>query len=261
MFFLKKLISAFLLPSTLSIVLILTGLLLVWVTQRARLGRLLAAGGLALLVLCSYYPVAVAFLLPLERQYSPLYPREALQRTLAQAGSSPRWIVVLGGGHILDSRVPANDQIGDSALTRLVEGIRLQREIPGAKVLLSGGVGGQVKHADILGRVAVTLGLDPKDFVLDRTAWDTEQEAANLSRLVGKEPFVLVTSALHMPRAMALFRRAGAHPIPAPTHHFTLDAPGVALSELFPNPDALAMIDAGVHEYLGMVWSKLRGKL
>jgi uncharacterized SAM-binding protein YcdF (DUF218 family) len=261
MFFAKKLVSAFLLPSTLSIVLILTGLLLVWVTQRERLGRLLAAGGLALLVLSSYLPVADAFLAPLERKYSPLYPRETLERALKEAGPSPRWIVVLGGGHILDSRVPANDQIGDSALSRLVEGIRLQREIRGAKVLLSGGLGGPLKHADILGRVAVTLGLDPKDFVLDRTAWDTEQEAANLSRLVGKQPFVLVTSALHMPRSMALFRRAGGNPIPAPTHHFTLDAPGITLQELLPNPDALAMMDAGVHEYLGMLWSKLRGKI
>ena len=261
MFFAKKLISAFLLPSTLSIALILAGLLLMWANRRVRVGRVLATCGLGLLGLSSYLPVAGAFLAPLEGRYPPLYPRESLNRALAQAGAPPGWIVVLGGGHVLDAAVPANDQIGHSALSRLVEAIRLQREIPGAKILLSGGVGGEVKHADVLAGVAMTLGLEQEDFVLDRTAWDTEQEANNLSRRIGKAPFVLVTSALHMPRAMALFRRAGVNPIAAPTHHFTLDAPGVTLNELVPSPDALAMTNAGVHEYLGMLWSRLRGKL
>ena len=72
---------------------------------------------------------------------------------------------------------------------------------------------------------------------------------------------MLVTSAVHMPRAMALFRRRGAQPIPAPTHHMTLDVPGVACASSSPRPGALDEVDAGVHEYLGMVWSKLRGRM
>jgi uncharacterized SAM-binding protein YcdF (DUF218 family) len=261
MFFAKKLVSAFLLPSSLSIGLILAGLLLFWLTRKVVLGRLLALGGFGLLLLASYHPVADALLAPLEGKYPPLFPREVLDRALEQAGRRPGWIVVLGGGHVPDPRVPANAQLGESALFRLVEAIRLQREIPGARLLLSGGLGGSLKHGDVMARVAEGLGLDQDDFVVDRTAWDTEQEASSLSRRIGQAPFLLVTSALHMPRAMALFQRAGVRPIAAPTHHCTLDVPGVSLSELFPSPDALANTDAGVHEYLGFLWSRLRGKI
>jgi uncharacterized SAM-binding protein YcdF (DUF218 family) len=261
MFFAKKLISAFLLPTTLSIALLVAGLLLLWVTGRAKLGRLLATCGLGLLLLSSYVPVADAFLTPLESSYTPLYPRSALDRALKDAGQPIKWIVVLGGGHTLDPSVPANDQLGDSALSRLIEAIRLQRQVPGSKILLSGGVGGPVRHADVLAEVAVTLGLAPESYALDRTAWDTEQEARSIAQRVASGPFLLVTSAMHMPRAMGLFRKAGARPIAAPTHHFTLDVPGVSLGELFPTPGALGKVDAGVHEYLGMLWSRLRGRM
>jgi uncharacterized SAM-binding protein YcdF (DUF218 family) len=261
MFFAKKLISAFLLPSTVSIALLLAGLLLLWLTRRARLGRVLASCGLGLLLLSSYIPVSDVFLAPLERSHPPLFPRRALDQAIAQAGKPIKWIVVLGGGHVLDPAVPANDQIGDSALARLVEAIRLHRELPGSKILLSGGAGGRIKHADVLGEVARILGLPPESYVLDRTAWDTEQEARNLARQIGTDPFLLVSSALHMPRAMGLFRKAGVHPIAAPTHHFTIDEPGVALGELFPTPWAVGQMDVAVHEYLGMLWSRLRGRL
>jgi uncharacterized SAM-binding protein YcdF (DUF218 family) len=261
MFFAKKLISAFLLPTTVSLALLVAGLLMLWLSRRQWLGRLLATIGLGLLLLASYPPVADAFLRPLESRYTPLFPREELDKALAQAGKPIKWIVVLGAGHVLDKAVPANDQLGDSATSRLLEGIRLQRQMPGSKILLSGGVGGAVKHADVLGQVAQILGVPAESYVLDRSAWDTEQEASNLAGQIGKEPFLLVTSALHMPRAMGLFRRAGVHPIAAPTHHVTLDEPGVGLDELFPSPGALSKMDAGAHEYIGMLWSKLRGRM
>jgi uncharacterized SAM-binding protein YcdF (DUF218 family) len=261
MFFAKKLISAFLLPSTVSIALLTAGLLVLWLTGRARLGKVLASCGLGLLLLSSFVPLADAFLRPLESSYAPLYPRAALDRALQQAGKPIKWIVVLGGGHVPDPAVPANDQLGDSALSRLVEAIRLQRQIPGTTIVLSGGVGGKVKHADVLAEVAATLGLAPESYVLDRTAWDTEQEAASVVRRIGSDPFVLVTSAVHMPRAMGLFRKAGARPIAAPTQHFTLDVPGVYLGDVFPAPGAQSQVNAGVHEYLGMLWSRLRGRM
>jgi uncharacterized SAM-binding protein YcdF (DUF218 family) len=261
MFFVKKLISQFLLPTTASLALLIAGVVLLWLGRRLRLARVLITIGTGLFLLCSYLPVADTFLGSLEYRYPPLYPRAALEQAIKQAGATPKWIVVLGGGHALDQRFPANDQIGESALYRLVEAIRLQRELPGTRILLSGGVGGRIKHADILAQVARSLGVPQEDFVLDKTAWDTEQEAANLAGQIGKEPFFLVTSAFHLPRAAALFRRLGLRPIPVPAHHQTLNTPGIGLDELFPGPGAMRRMDAGVHEYLGLLWSRLRGKI
>jgi uncharacterized SAM-binding protein YcdF (DUF218 family) len=261
MFLAKKLISEFLLPTTASLALLIAGIVLLWLGRRQRLARLLVTIGTGVLLLSSYTPVADAFLGSLEYRYPPLHPRPVLDRAIQQAGGTPKWIVVLGGGHVLAPSFPANVQIGDSALFRLVEAIRLQRELPGTRIILSGGVGGRTKHADILGQVAQVLGVPPDGYVLDRTAWDTEQEAANLARQIGQEPFFLVTSAFHLPRAMALFRRQGLRPIAAPAHHLSLNSPGVGIQELFPGPYAQGKVNAGVHEYLGMLWSRLRGRI
>jgi uncharacterized SAM-binding protein YcdF (DUF218 family) len=246
MFLAKKLISEFLLPTTASLALLIAGIVLLWLGRRQRLARLLITTGTGVLLLSSYTPVADAFLGSLEYRYPPLHPRPVLDRAIQQAGGTPKWIVVLGGGHVLAPSFPANVQIGDSALFRLVEAIRLQ---------------GRTKHADILGQVAQVLGVPPDGYVLDRTAWDTEQEAANLARQIGQEPFFLVTSAFHLPRAMALFRRQGLRPIAAPAHHLSLNSPGVGIQELFPGPYAQGKVNAGVHEYLGMLWSRLRGRI
>lgn len=260
MFFLKKLISALLLPTTLALGAIVAGLVLVALGRRPRLARGLTIGGLAVLLLGSSHFVTDLLLTPLER-YPPLFPRAQLDAAIARAGKTPRFIVVLGGGDVADARVPANDQLTDSGLSRLVEGIRLLRELPGSRLILSGGYGGAVKHADRLGAVAAMLGVRGDEMELDRSAWDTEQEAAMVAQRIGGEPFLLVTSAFHMPRSLGLFRKAGTQPIPAPTHHYTLDAPGMNVLELFPDPAALTELHAGVHEYLGMVWSKLRGRI
>jgi uncharacterized SAM-binding protein YcdF (DUF218 family) len=261
MFLIKKLLSSLILPTTATLVLLSAAVVLLWMGRWQKLAKILASCALAILVLGTSDFFVNATLRPLEDHYRPLYPRAQLDAAISAAGSTPRWIVVLGGGDTPDPRVPANDQLSDSGLSRVVEGIRLLRLVPGTKLLLSGGVGGKDKHADALGAVAISLGVTADQMELDKSAWDTEQEAHNLSPRFGHEPFFLVTSAFHMPRAMALFRHAGAQPIAAPTHHLTLDVPGVSLAELFPTPDAMANLESGWHEYLGILWSKLRGKL
>lgn len=261
MFLIKKLLSSLILPTTATLVLLGVAVALFWLGRWQRAAKVMASGALAILLLGTSDFFVNATLRPLEGHYLPLYPRAQLDAAISAAGSTPHWIVVLGGGDTADPSVPANDQLSDSGLSRVVEGIRLLRLVPGTKLLLSGGVGAKEKHADALGAVATSLGVSADQMELDKSAWDTEQEAHNLSPRLGREPFFLVTSAFHMPRAMALFRHAGAQPIAAPTHHLTLDAPGVSFNEFFPSPDAMANLESGWHEYLGILWSKLRGRL
>ena len=262
MFFLKKLISAFLMPTTAGLLLLAVGLGLLWWRRQERLARWLATAGFVLLFVPSLAFVSEALVDPLEGRHQPLYPAARLEQALGAAGGArPRWIVVLAGGHVGDPRVPATDQIGDSALSRLIEGIRLHRELPGSKLLLSGGLGDPIKHADVLGAVATTLGVAPENMELHREGRDTEEEAATIAPKVGSEPFLLVTSAFHLPRATALFRGRGLKPIPAPAHHLGLDTPGLTLGEVLPSPDSLLRSHAALHEYIGFLWSKLRGRM
>jgi uncharacterized SAM-binding protein YcdF (DUF218 family) len=261
MFVLKKIISAFLVPLPLACVLLVVGLALLWFSKRQKAGKIVATVGLGVLLLGSYDGLAHLTLRPLESGYQPLYPRARLEEATSKKGRHPRWIVVLGGGNHEDPRAPPTEQLGAAALARLAEGVRLYRELPGSKLVLSGGVGNRVKHADLLGAAARVFGVPEQDIVLERSTWDTEQEAHNIAPRLGKDDFILVTSAFHMPRALGLYRREGLDPIPAATAHLTYDTPGFTAYDLLPSPGAMGLMHTALHEYLGVLWSKARGKM
>ena len=270
MFFVKKLISQFLLPSGFGMLLLLAGMILLWTNRRPRAARWLLSGGFVFTFLCHYQFVSDAFLRPLENDHRALYPQERLEAAVTKAakattatttgGGSPTWVVVLAGGHMPLGNLPPNDRIGEAALYRLVEGIRLTLALPGSRLLLSGGVGSAGNHGEVLAGVARALGMDQARVEVAKSGWDTEHEARVISQKLGQAPFLLVTSASHLPRAMALFRQQGANPIPAPTQHRSYSA-GFDFRNLFPAPGAMQEMDTAAHEYIGMLWSRLRGRI
>ena len=69
--------------------------------------------------------------------------------------------------------------------------------------------------------MAEELGVDKADMVLEVESRDTKDHPLYVQHLVKKDPFILVTSAFHMPRAMKLFAKQGLAPIPAPSPCFS----------------------------------------
>ena len=57
-----------------------------------------------------------------------------------------------------------------------------------------------------MSRIALIMGVNPPDIILESTSRDTEEQARLIKPMVGREKFFLVTSASHLPRAMAMFR-------------------------------------------------------
>ena len=105
--------------------------------------------------------------------------------------------------------------------------MRLYRQMPGATLLVSGGsVFGYGSDADAMQALAIGLGVNPADIVLDMESPDTETQAKLIRTMVGNERVVLVTSASHMPRSVGLFERAGVGVLPAPTHYLVQDNAG-----------------------------------
>ena len=100
-----------------------------------------------------------------------------------------------------------------------------------------------------------------RDIILESKPKDTKDEALLIKPLVGNEPFVLVTTASHIPRSMALFRKLGMDPIPSPVGHSVSDNQGLSFYSFFPNAGNLGKADLAIHEYLGMTWAKLRGQM
>jgi uncharacterized SAM-binding protein YcdF (DUF218 family) len=169
---------------------------------------------------------------------------------------------VLGGGSSSDKRLPEGTRLTEASLARLVEGVRLQRQLPESRLLLSGGsVFGSDPDADTMRALAVGLGVDPASLVLDSVSPDTETQAQVVRAQLGGEEFFLVTSASHMHRSVALFRKAGTNPIPAPTHFLAQQGSGLAPGDFFPGSGGLRRAETVAYEYLGLVWAKIRGRV
>lgn len=183
------------------------------------------------------------------------YP--ALTNVPSFSKDQPVCVVVLGAGHTVDPELPMTDQLSEEMLMRLAEGIRIYRQIPGSKLVLSGAAFEEpLTQARVVEKTAIALGVNPKDILrLDYTL-NTHIEALEYSRLTGNRGnIILVTDAAHMPRAMKLFRRTGADPIPAPTNHFIKHSLTNHELDWLPSSANIAKMEYAIHEYAGLLWS------
>jgi uncharacterized SAM-binding protein YcdF (DUF218 family) len=259
--FFKKIVSAFLLPLPICLGLIAAGLALLWFTRRQRAGKVLSSVGFVALLLVSYGGVGDLLIGALEHAYRPLLVAGADNPRDAEARQA-RWIVILSGGHTFDPQLPATSELNPITLARLVEGVRLKQQLPAARLVLSGGFGyAGEHHADLLARAARTLGVRAEDIVEERRTYDTGDEARFIHEIVHQDPLILVTSASHLPRAVRLFRKQGMAPLPSPSDYQSRDNPGVSVTTFFPTAGAIGEAERASHEYLGLVFSRLRGQL
>ena len=262
LFTLKKFTAFWLMPLPFCLTLIVGGLLLEWLwRKRPKVGHTLVIIGAAALFLFSNKLVSNWLILPLESKY-PSQPE-------LKAGVPPpaglqacQYVVVLGGGHNDLLGPAATNKLSTSALARIVEGVRLARALPQATLIVSGPAGPVgVTHASILSRAAIALGMDPKRIVQVDTARDTEEESLAVRSRVGDGPVALVTSAWHMPRAAALFRKAGVTILPCPTDYLgRVGAKGFHPEDWTWDTESLERSTFAVRERLGYLWISLRGK-
>lgn len=222
--------------------------------RRAGLSRVLGWSAGIWLFLISTSPLPTWLAESLESRYDTLNPATL---TPMEPGIH---IVVLGGGHTHAPGFTAADRLSAEALGRLAEGIRLHRRLPGSRLVLSGySLSGRQSQAETLAEAALDLGVDPADtLLLTRPRRTSEEAAAWAERFGPEQPLILVTSAIHLPRAMGWFRAQGAEPLPAPANHLVKrdpERPGWALN---PSPAKVGMMQRGLHEYLGLLLQRLR---
>jgi uncharacterized SAM-binding protein YcdF (DUF218 family) len=250
MFVLKKIVTLLLMPMTVCLGVLGVGILLLWVRRRIGAAKIVLTLGLLVLAALSFSAVADPLIKPLETWYPPLLNTSTLKDV--------KWVVVLGGGHASSPTLPPNAQIGNSSLARLVEGIRIYRELPGSKLLLSGGaVFDPVPEAVTMAAVARMLGVSPDDMVLESQSMDTGQQAKFVQGIVQDDRCVLVTTAIHLLRAMLVFEQKGLKPIPAPTEFEYWIRKENSPNQFFPRAVELRKVEAAVHEYLGLLWARV----
>jgi uncharacterized SAM-binding protein YcdF (DUF218 family) len=261
-FWCKKVVGFWLMPLPFSIVLIVTGLLLLRFTRRRNLGRIMAVCGGVWLLACGNVGFGTWLVRGLEGQF-PAQPVLTAESPPPPALARCHFVAVLGGGHCVQAGWSANQQLSASALARIVEGVRLVRQLPHAKLVVSGPRDdreGGPTHAAILHEVAVALGVPDGSIIQIDTARDTEQEALALRGVVGGAPVALVTSAWHLPRAMALCRVQGLDVLACPTDYAARPPRLRPVDFLSWNLGGLERSTKAVYEYIGASWSRLRGR-
>ena len=204
--------------------------------------------------------VAIVLFLLCSTAYLPEYLGGKLEKTYPPftrqgnfADSEKVLIHVLGSGYTLDKRLPPNAQIGLCALGRLAEGIRIHRLIKNSVIICSGYSSiGLETQAQVTKRAAIVLGVEPEKLVTLNLPGTTSQEASELARLYSKKSaLIIVTDAIHMPRAIRLFKTAGFNPIAAPTNYKINEGPLQDEMKWWPSFDRIALMNYIIHEWLG----------
>jgi uncharacterized SAM-binding protein YcdF (DUF218 family) len=261
MFLFKKIVSRFLFPIPLCLEVLLIGLLLLWFTRKQKAGRIVVTLAGVLLFFFGNHLFSGTLLTPLESTYPPLFtaPEARAPVGLREA----KFIVVLASGFSQEPDRPITVQLDESSIARLVEGVRLSKVLNCCKLVLSGGPGPDSvsSEAQDMAQLAQDLGVGRQEMILDTNSRDTEDEARHVAPIVGQQPFILVTEASHMPRAMALFMKHGTRPIADPVDFRTAPSQAITPDEFFPGAGALGGSERAVYEYLGLAWEKILGKI
>lgn len=260
---LRDLLSFLIMPFSFTLILIFIGLIVVWKLDKHRLGIIISGTGLFLLYFFGSYYGSTMLMKPLDQEYMPLLYPETLD---VLADAPPPVVVVMGSGHYISDKFPATSQLSENGILRMNEGIRIHRRLPDSTLILLGGTPHQdIYTSEVQLEVMEILGI-PADSVQSRTgALNTEQEAELIARIMQSDfspdtPVILVTSSTHLRRSMRLFQGAGLDPIPAATGHYIMGPPKSFWDYISWKPDRLDTSHDAIHEYVGILWSRLRGK-
>lgn len=253
-FSIVKLIELFIRPGMLLVELALLGLLFLASRRMRVLAFLLLTLGFGGLVTFAVTPAGVWMLRPLEDRF----PRPDPMPTKVTG------IILLGGAIdlpvSLGRHVTALNIRGD----RLLAFLQLARRYPDARLIFTGGnaspFGGKGSEAQVARRLFLSLGISPRRLEFESRSRNTRENALFTYRLVNPKPgqvWLLVTSAADMPRAVGCFRAIGwPAVVPYPVDYHTRPQGAAWLPGL---SQGLTLADWAAHEWLGLVYYRLRG--
>lgn len=245
MFVLKQFLKVILLPPTLWLLLLLA-VLIFWRRSWAR--KLLL---FTFLLIFALHSGAVNYVLryPLESRYAPMIdPRKA---------GAYDAIVVLTGGITPASGLIPFPTIDQFMFRRLDEALRLYRVQP-KPIIVSGGHVNPFTSDKNENKIArdflIKWGVPATDVMGEAHSRDTFESAVEVQKLLvqrGYKRYLLVTSALHMPRSMLVFARLAPEPVPVPGD-FSIGKFELTPFSFFPSESAAKAFFLTLHEYLGI---------
>lgn len=260
-------VKSFTTPLIWVLVLLVLSLIL---TRPGRRKRLVAIGrwslliGTVLLFALSLNPVANVLAYPLESQYR--LPPAVGANDYSPVLDTLDVVVVLGGGTHPPGPLRPQAELSRYSYPRFYHGVRIFQQSHAHLLAFCGGPirEGVVSEAETMKVMAVGLGVPEEKILAETTSRTTFENISNLGRLLpaGQNRRIgLVTAAVHMRRAYGVFCRQFPHeivvPIPVQT---TYDPRGWDYRSLVPNVNNLDRSTMALHEWIGLLWYKLRGR-
>jgi len=246
MFLLKQFLKRLILPPT-PWILLLVLVCLFWKRRWAR--KLLAVTTILIFLLHSGL-VEYLMRYPLESRFAPVKdPRQVKAYDV---------IVVLTSESIPAGGLIPYPTIDESMFRRLDEAWRLYRIAP-KPIIVSGGHVDPFTPARDENKIACDYlrlwGVPNEHVISEPKSRDTFESAVEVKQILERHKwkrYLLVTSAIHMPRSMVAFTSLTPEPVAAPAD-FTIGIKDFSPLDLFPSESAAKKITIALHEYLGLV--------
>ena len=260
--YLSKLLPPLVYPVGLITILILIALFSV---RRPRLQRASLLLALGMLFVAGNRWVADGLVRSLEWQYLPVG-----EIPTAEA------IVLLGGGTLSPEPPRAMVEM-TSAGDRVLYAARLYRQGNAERIVVSGGgidwISKEASPAEEMANLLEFFQVPSEAILLEPDSRNTYENALfsrEILEPLGINRIILVTSAAHMPRSVALFKQQGFEVLPAPTDFrvtqssweqlFSASLPTQMLN-LLPSAENLSQTTGALKEYIGLFIYHLRGWL
>ncbi|MBI5077276.1 YdcF family protein [Candidatus Falkowbacteria bacterium] len=236
-----KLIQQILNPIVFIFVFLIIAIILNFKEKTRGRGKILLIIVAILYYLFSTTPIAMAIISPLEKYYPPISEENISQDKIT--------IVFLTGGY-------ENDLLRAEKLLSLYNFYKKNNQT--VQIIISG-VSPFDTENDELTEFCDWLkmvGIEPEYIQLDEQSRNTFESARNLAPAIGQNPFFLLTSAYHMPRAMMAFRAFNTQPIAAVSDYKTKS--GFNVLDLIPSAENLEISAIAIHEYIGIIYYKIK---
>lgn len=208
--------------------------------------------GFIILYLFSIEPVPDLLLKSLEEKYAPL-----------QGADLKADAIVVLSGDIKKRVFPRSDiEVGGN---RVLKAIRLYRQGAAPMILMTGGSGDlfdpSFKEAILMRDLAVEFGVPKEKVITETESRNTRENVVYTKQLLDKikaKKVILVTSAFHLPRSLALFKKAGVDVVPVGTD-FYVTGDKYDLFSFIPSPGNLSRSSTAIKEYAGILVYWLMG--
>ncbi|HSV31101.1 MAG TPA: YdcF family protein [Atribacteraceae bacterium] len=187
-----------------------------------------------------------------ERAFSPVPPGTAQERA----------IVILGGGSLYDAETLTTSP-GPYTLLRCLAAFRLYQDRPLPVVVSGGSLRGSDSEndANIMKAILLDWGIPKRDIMVEDqslTTWENARYTVPILELLDAEHFFLVTSGLHLRRALFAFHEHIPGAVITPIRaHLSYDLVPLSLVDFLPSRRAFNAVSQAIQEMIGYLFYRL----